>query len=171
MHKNVLTMPIGKSSLYTHEHGVYSIQKHRTMVEPLCQDPTQYFALRESAGGAMHWLYQVVSAPGLLLDPQQPLPAQISLWQEKLRSDQPKLHTSQKIRLANYIKAVTKNLGGDYRKVQLFYVLAPWQNDSDAGSAPVIPCGPLPRKPRPVKHHERPQSYSLEDVCTKQILT
>lgn len=172
MTPNVLTMPVRESSPYTHEHGVYSIQKHRRLVvEPLCQDPAQYFALREVGGGAMHWLYQVVSAPGLLLDPQQPLPPQIGLWQEKLRGDQPKLHTSQQIRLANYIKAVTKNLGGDYRKEQLFYVLGPWQKDRVAGSAPVFPCGPLPRKPRPVRHDEHPRSYSLEDVCKKRILT
>lgn len=171
MPQNVLTMPLRESSRYTHEYGVYSIQQNRKLVEPLCQDPTQYFALREAGGGAMHWLYQVVSAPGLLLDPQQPLPPQISLWQEKLRGDQPKLRVSQQIRLAYYMKAVTKNLGGDYRKVQLFYVLGPWQNDETGRSTPVYPLGPLPRKPRPYRSPMSQKWYSLGDVRNKRILT
>lgn len=114
----VLTMPLRESSRYTHEYGVYSIQERRKLVEPLCQDPTQYLALHEAGGGVMNWLYQVVSASGLLLDPQQPLLPQISQWHDGLRDDQQKMYAVRQVRLSNYMKAVTKNLGGDYRKVQ-----------------------------------------------------
>ena len=170
MPQNVLTMPVRESGLHTHEHGVYSIQKTRDLVEPLCQDPTRYLAFREAGGGAMHWLYQEVSVPGLQLDPQLPLPPQISQWHDRLRDDQQKISAAQQVRLSNYTKAITKNLGGDYRKVQLFYMLGPWQDDETGGSAPVYPLGPLPRKPRPDRNPMSQKRYSLEDVCNKRIL-
>ena len=123
MPKNVLTMPVRESSIYAHKYGVYSIQAHRDdMVESLCQDPNQYLALRESSDrrlGAMLWLYQVLSAPGLWLDPKKPLPDQIKQWHEGLRDNQPRLSAQQQARLSNYMKAVAK-LGDDYQKGTAF---------------------------------------------------
>lgn len=170
MPKNVLTMPGGDSSRYTHQYGVYSIQKNRHHVEPLCQDPNQYFALREAGGGAMHWLYQVVSAPSLELDPKKPLVDQIKRWHEELRSDQ-KLSVAQQVRLSYYMSATMKHLGGGYREVQLFYVLGPWRNDTATGSDPAAPLGPLSHGPRPI--HPGPQGqkwYELETLLNNEVL-
>ena len=162
MNKNVLTLPLNQSSSYTHQYGVYSIQKHRQLVEPLCRNPDGYLAFREAKGGIIHWLYQVCSPAGLRLHPQRPLAAQLSELDIILPF-------AQQIRLADYMKVVAENLKGDYRKEQLFYLLSPWQGDTNsAGRLP--PLGPLPLKPRPDSNHVRPTYYALEDVCRKRVL-
>ncbi len=177
MLKNVLTMPGGDSSIYTHPYGVYSIQKDRNDVdvEPLCQDPNQYFALRERGGGAMHWLYQVVSGPGLVLDPMKPLSDQIKRWHERLRGDQRKLTVAEQERVSKYMSATMKGLGGNYGKEQLFYVLGPWQHDKKTGSGPTTSLGrlihgPRPAPPMPMNLRMAPTWYSLEDVLKKRVL-
>lgn len=149
MNPVVLTLPIGKSSAYVQEYQVYSIQKHRKLLEKLETGQAQFLGLREEKGGRMNVLYRLQRGGGLLLNPNDDLGPQ-------LRKLGVVLPVKDQIRLGWYMKSTSEKLGGDYTRPQLFYLLEEAQA--------------LPRKPKPRRNGLSPLYFALDEVLNNTIL-
>ena len=136
-------MPASKSASYVHEFKVFSIQSTRHLLEQLGSGRADYFALREAGGGHMSALYQLQFGQGLLLNPNKSIEPQLA----KLRVE---LTGSAKVRLVKYMEATKKDLGVDYAKPQLFYLLEEFRR--------------LPHKPKPTRNGMSPLYFDANDL-------
>ena len=149
MNPVVLTLPVGKSSTYVQENKVYSIQKNRKLLEKLETGQAQFLGLREEKGGRMTVLYRLQRSGGLLLNPNDDLGPQ-------LRKLGVVLSGKDQIRLAWYVKSTSEQLGGEYTRPQLFYLLEEAQA--------------LPLKPKPRRNGLSPLYFTLDEVLNNTIL-
>ena len=139
----VLTMPAGKSAQFVHQFKVYSIQKTRQVLEQLGNGGAEYFALREAGGGHMSALYQLQFDKGLLLNPNKSMGPQLAELGVELTG-------SAQVRLVQYMEATKKELGADYAKPQLFYLLKEFKT--------------LLRKPKPLRHGQSPMYFDYSNL-------